>query len=233
VTFADLPPDFAASRDAFHTLAEYVVSPARHRMTGRIGLVATPGGFGTPEFGEGERVRVDGVELVHEHPGSTRRVHLSTLAAAADFLGIPLGPTGVYTPVTALAPDAELAVGAESAAVLAHWYAFATEQLENLRAVHATFAPTPVQLWPEHFDLATDFEGADASSHANYGASAGDELIPEPYLYVGPWDAARRVGALATQPFGAACTRSALVASGDPERAATEFFADAAALLVG
>ena len=69
-----LPPAFGATREALHALAEHVLAPARYRADGHIGLVPTPGGFGTPTFGEGERVRVEGVELVHERPGSTRRV---------------------------------------------------------------------------------------------------------------------------------------------------------------
>ena len=55
------------------------IAPARYRADGHIGLVATPGGFGTPHFGDGERIRVDGSELVHERPGTTRRVPITTL----------------------------------------------------------------------------------------------------------------------------------------------------------
>src|SRR5919204_6187822 len=97
-----LPAAFATTREALHTLAENVTAPARYRVDGHIGLVATPGGFGTPVFGDGERVRVDGIELVHERPGSTQRVAIRTLADAAHFLEIPLGaPTEVYKPATA------------------------------------------------------------------------------------------------------------------------------------
>jgi hypothetical protein len=90
-----------------------------------------------------------------------------------------------------------------------------------------------VQLWPEHFDLSTDFGDAGAGTRANYGASPGDDRIPEPYLYAGPWDVARRTGVFAAHPFGAALTYGELLAAGDPEGAAREFFRDAAALLVG
>ena len=38
-----------------------------------------------------------------------------------------------------------------------------------------------VQLWPEHFDLATTID------EVNYGGSPGDDGHPLPYLYVGPW----------------------------------------------
>ncbi len=38
------------TREALHTIAEHVLAPARYAVTGRIGLRATPGGFGTPPF---------------------------------------------------------------------------------------------------------------------------------------------------------------------------------------
>jgi hypothetical protein len=64
---------FAQTRDALHRLAEDVVSPARVRATGNeIALEATPGGFGTPPFPDGGRVRVEGTELVYEGTGARR-----------------------------------------------------------------------------------------------------------------------------------------------------------------
>ena len=50
VPIADLDA-FIATRASLHTLAEHVLAPARHRVTGRIGLRATEGGFGAPPFG--------------------------------------------------------------------------------------------------------------------------------------------------------------------------------------
>src|SRR5215210_9410657 len=97
-----LPPAFGATQEALHALAEHVLAAARYRVDGHISLVPAPGGFGTPTFGEGERVRIEGIELVHERPGSTRRVPITTLSDAAQFIGIPLGaPTEVYKPATA------------------------------------------------------------------------------------------------------------------------------------
>ena len=44
-----------------------------------------------------------------------------------------------------------------------------------------------MQLWPEHFDIAVEL-GTERDGHrAGFGASPGDELHPEPYLYVVPW----------------------------------------------
>src|SRR4051794_37282747 len=127
-----LPATFAATREGLHALAEHVLAPARYRVDGHIGLVASPGGFGTPTFGEGERVRVDGIELVHERPGSTRRVPITTLGDAAQFVGIPLGaPTEVYKPATACRPDTSLAIDAEAARALAAWIDFAASLLHD------------------------------------------------------------------------------------------------------
>ena len=77
--------------------------------------------------------------------------------------------------------------GADPAAAeaLAEWFAFGWGVLEELRAEAADLelSPSPVQLWPEHFDVGVDF------ASVNYGASPGDEGHDEPYLYVGPWEA--------------------------------------------
>ena len=111
-----LPPAFGATREGLHALAEHVLAPARYRSDGHIGLVPSAGGFGTPTFGDGQRVRVEGVELVHERPGSTRRVPITTLSDAAQFVGVPLGaPTEVYKPATACLSDTALDIEAEAA----------------------------------------------------------------------------------------------------------------------
>jgi hypothetical protein len=230
----ELPPAFAQTRDALHALAEHVIAPARQRVTGRIGLVATSGGFGTPLFGDGERVRVEGTELVHEHPGSARRVAITTLGDAARFVGVEFAAIRrVYEPRTPLVRDEPLRLDTDSALALAAWFAFGTAALEQLGHRYVTLDPTPAQLWPEHFDVACDFGDADAGTRANYGASPGDGEIAEPYLYVGPWDRARRTGALGGYSFGAALTYDELRASGDASARARQFFGDAAALLVG
>ncbi len=229
-----LPASFAATREALHALAEHVLAPARYRVDGHIWLLATPGGFGTPPFGDGERVRVDGIELVHERPGSTQRVAIRTLADAAQFLEVPLGaPTDVYKPATAVSPDTPLEIDGESARALAAWIEFSASLLEEMRERYEAHAPSLVQLWPEHFDIACAFGDEAGGTRANYGASPGDATIGSPYLYIGPWDAARRTGALAMYPFGAAVTYDELAACSDTKEAARRFFNEGAALLVG
>jgi hypothetical protein len=229
-----LPDSFVAARDGMHALAEHVLAPARYRSDGHIGLVPTPGGFGTPTFGDGERVRVDGVELVHERPGTSTRVRITTVGAAAQFVGIPPGaPAEVYEPATPLTPDAPLSVDPEAASVLAAWMALGGSMLDELRETYSAHDPTTATLWPEHFDLACELGDAAAGTRATYGASPGDRAIPQPFLYVGPWEASRRSGKLATQPWGSAMTYDELRAGGDAKGAGTDFFLEGAALLLG
>jgi hypothetical protein len=231
---APLPDSFDAVRDAMHALAEHVLAPARYRADGHIGLVATPGGFGTPTFGDRERVRVDGVELVHERPGTTTRIRITTLGDAAAFVGIPLGaPADVYTPATPRVADAPLAPDPDAALVLAAWIAFGDSLLTELRETYGGHEPTGATLWPEHFDLACELGNAEAGTRANYGASPGDGAIPQPYLYVGPWESSRRTGKLAAYPFGAAITYDELNGAVDSKGAGMDFFLEGAALLLG
>ncbi|HEY5145088.1 MAG TPA: hypothetical protein VII98_16425, partial [Solirubrobacteraceae bacterium] len=69
----DLPPlpsTFAATRASLHRVAELIVAPARVAATGNeIALEPTSGGFGTPPFPGGGRVRVDGDALAVEDAG--------------------------------------------------------------------------------------------------------------------------------------------------------------------
>lgn len=77
---------------------------------------------------------------------------------------------------------------------------------------------------------------ADAGERANYGASPGDATIPEPYLYIGPWevDHARAGGdPFWNQPWGAALRYDELRPAPDPERAAAAFLADGHRRLTG
>jgi hypothetical protein len=104
-----LPPGYAATRERLHELAERVVSPARERANGKIGLRFTRGGFGTPFFGDDEQRRVEGAELVTVAPGGRdeRRdpldVDAAAVAALADVYGFA---TSVLEVLRAELPDA-------------------------------------------------------------------------------------------------------------------------------
>ena len=91
--------------------------------------------------------------------------------------------------------------------------------------------PSLAQLWPEHFDLATDVAATAAGDRANYGASPGDAGHPEPYLYVGPWELAGCDGGYWNEPFGASLPYAALRAAPDARAAALRFFREGRGLL--
>ena len=200
-----LPSTFAPTRDALHAVAEHILAPCRYQATGHIGLRPAYRGFGTPN---GEReVRVEADVLVD----GERRERLSTLRAAAAFLAItPGAPAGVYTPATPLDLDAPLDVDADAAGALGDWYGFCGDLLDAMiGAASADDHPDEVQLWPEHFDIATSLgpEGA----RANYGGSPGDADHAEPYLYIGPWSMQGRDADFWNEPFGASLPYAALL----------------------
>ncbi len=219
---------YVSTREGWHTLAERVLAPARHAATGRIGLRAAPGGFATPEF-DGTTVSVDGTDLVLVAPDGRRREAIGTLGAAAALAGVPDGAdTGVYTATTPSDPAAEITVEPAAASALASWFAFGADVLGNWAAEHPDETPGDIQLWPEHFDLATDL-GPDDARRANYGASPGDGGHQLPYLYVGPWqpddDPFWNAGSYARLGY------AELEAAEDPVARALGFFAEGHDLL--
>ncbi len=176
-----MPARLVETRLALHRLAELVISPARAAATGRIGLRATPGGFGTPPFGDAVQLRVAGKELIVQEGERQRSARITTPAQMAAFVGAEL----LSAPVTDANP---LQVDAEASAFLGEWYAFGDTLLEELRGgADSQLEPSLVQLWPEHFDIAIELGAERLSQRAAYGASPGDELHPEPYIYVAPW----------------------------------------------
>jgi hypothetical protein len=208
------PSDLVRTRKALHAVAERVVSPVRVRATGNeIALEAAPGGFGTPVLPDGGRVRVEGAELVVEDgAGAGRRAPITTLRAA-----------GVLAGLDADLPDDPLSVDAGAAAFLGAFYAFATSALERLRP--AVPDPSPIHLWPEHFDVAIDAGDEGAGRRATYGASPGDEHHDEPYLYVAPWQAPPPSPSWNANGFaGAELGWAQLVGEPDPLAAALRFW---------
>jgi len=192
------------TRLALQAVAEHVLAAALHAANGHIGLRRTVGGFGTPTFtaaGAERQLRVDGTDLVVATNGIEQRRALTTLQAAADLAGVDGGaPADVYTPSTPLDLDRPLGIDAAAAHRLADVYALADEALEELRSIHATEDPAIVQLWPEHFDLATSIGEVD------FGGSPGDAGHELPYLYVGPWtlpEPEPEAGGFWNEPFGA------------------------------
>lgn len=215
-----LPSGFARSREALHRLAEDVIKPAREQTSGEWTLTQTPGGFGTPVFGNDNQVRVDGVDIVVRGAGEERRAPISSLAAAAELIGPGLLPN----PIEGLSTEV-LEVDAAAAEALAAAYAVGKEALKRLvEAAGEGDAPTEPTLWPEHFDIAIEMGDEEADRRANYGLSPGDENHAEPYFYVGPWSARPSGEMWNAQGFpGAEIGYEELAASPDPVALTVEF----------
>lgn len=218
-----LPPDFAATRESLHRLAEDVLKPAREQSSGEWTLIDTPGGFGTPVFGEDDQVRVEGAELVVRERGEERRAPLRSLAAAAMEIGPRLLPDGLDG-----LPESPLAVDAAASEALGAAYAVARPSLEEIRAgAAAGDAPSEPTLWPEHFDLAIEMGEEEAGKRANYGLSPGDDAHSEPYFYAGPWEPLGEgfdAGIWNARGFpGAELGYAELAASADPVALTVEF----------
>ena len=198
------------TRLALQAVAEHVLAAALHQVTGHIGLRQGPGGITTPPFpwpGPAGRsvertIAVVGTDLVVRDGDDERRAPLTTLRAAGELAGItPGAPAEVYTPATPLDLDAVLPIDPTAAGRLEAWYALVGDSLERLRADAvaadpATDAPI-VQLWPEHFDIATSI------GEVNFGGSPGDAGHSLPYLYVGPWTLPPPEGDFWNESFGA------------------------------
>ena len=213
------------TRDSLHRIGTHVLARARFEATGRFGLRATPGGFGTPMFGD-EVLRVAGSALVRERDGhaSAMPLHGATLADLAAFAGVDLSPpfdAGEDTPAVGDV-HARLSVDAAEVARLADWWHLGWLVIDAVASAEPD--AMAIQLWPEHFDAGTSV-AIDESERCNLGTSPGDAFSDEPYLYLGPWSE-RRPGNAAcwNAPFGAVLTRNDAYAAPDPFAAGVEFF---------
>jgi hypothetical protein len=209
---------YTNTRRSLHAIAEHVLSAALHAATGRIGLRAIPGGFGTPWYPKADgrrRVRIDGITLVVEDDERERRAPLMTIRAAAELVGVkPGAPADVYEPTTPLELDRPLAIDASATRLVADWYALTDAALSQLRDELRHDDPAPVQLWPEHLDLATTI------GEVNYGGSPGDDAHPGPYLYVGPFRPPTPDGGFWNEPFGSSIGAAEIA---DPDAASAYF----------
>ncbi|WP_242902239.1 hypothetical protein [Actinomadura terrae] len=173
------------TRRALHGVAELVLAGPQYRESGTIRLRVVQGGFETVRA---PALRVNVTELV----AGDRAIPLNgtTCRELATAAGVEAGgPEGLYGDTSGVGPDDTLGVDGAAAAHIVESFARGQEAL--LR-----FAPAeePV-LWPEHFDLGITVD------EVNYGVSAGDSYLAEPYVYVAPWEP--REGTFWDAPFGA------------------------------
>lgn len=219
----------AGTRSALHVLAAHVLGRRRHEVTGRFGLRATPGGFGTPAFGDPlEVVRISGSALVHEVGTESAAVAISgsSLRRLAEFAGTDLDhPFSAGTDTPAVGdPDVPIELEDTTVAFLADWYALGWVVMDRvLDALADDAAPATIQLWPEHFDAGTSV-GVPGGGRMNLGFSPGDALQSQPYAYVGPWGPERPGDpAYWNAPFGAVLAASDILAAKDPVARSVDF----------
>ena len=179
--------EYTRTRRSLHGVAELLMAGPQYRRSGTIRLAPSPAGFATVAE-PAAAVHADTFVVDGAPVGTLRSVGYAELARTA---GLAVGrPEGVYRVGSAAEPQDRIHVDAEHAATIAH--AFETGRRALLPVAPAE---QPV-LWPEHFDLAITVD------RINFGVSPGDELIPEPYAYVGPHEHVS--GPFWNQPFGAA-----------------------------
>lgn len=185
-----LPAGFDETRRSLHQLAFFAVAPKRYAATGKLGLRYTRGGFGTPFFGDGEQVRIEGGVLIRQQGTRAAATQPANLIEACRFLGIEYEESwfgDFHDPLPPIDPASPLVVGTAAAVAVGDWFGFATLVLEQARRTPDAEEVSRVQLWPEHFDPAFEMGSSDEGRRASYGASPGDDAHPEPYLYVAAW----------------------------------------------
>ncbi len=231
-----LPSEFAETRDALHQIAFFALSPAQYRAVGRMGLRATPGGFGTQHFDEVVD-RVEGTLLVQEKGETVASATITTVRDAARFFGGEFQVdwfTDFRDPLEPFDPDRPVHVTESASMALARWFGFAFDTLGSLGGGRRESEQvSEVQLWPEHFDPALEMGESGSGQRASYGCSPGDRNHPHPYLYVAAWgEIDRGVRYWNDGGFnGASFGYDDLRATSDPAATALEFFEEGYRLL--
>lgn len=186
-----------ATRRSLHGVAESLLGGHQWRTAGTIRLRVSPAGFRTgPLDAEGAYLAVEGTDLVVSDGSAQRRIPLQgRLCELAELAGISFGPPEVYTSTAGSAASDRVRVEARSATLITQALELGDQALRTFSASRLPAGAEVPVLWPEHFDLGITID------EINYGVSAGDDTIPEPYAYVGPWKPRR--GPFWDQPFGA------------------------------
>ena len=227
------PEQYDLTRESLHRVAVHIVARAREQAVGRFGLRVLPGGFGTPEFGDGPlRVRVgDGVLFVEDTGSGGARsralpINGHSLADLAQVAGVSLDlPLSVGHDTPPLGDvDEPLTCDLAAMRAVADWWTLSARAIDQVVGhLPAEAQPTVAQLWPEHFDLGLDV--GVGGIRLNLGGSPGDAFHAGPYLYVGPWTADRPGDATYWNvSFGALVGSDELGSGDDALDAAVTFF---------
>lgn len=226
-----LPPTYATDGADVRRLATHVLARARFQAVGRIGLVPTPDGIGTPAFGaDATVVRLTPATLVVERAGDVRTTPLAgaTLRSLAAAAGADLAAelsVGADTPELGEV-DEPLAIDPASIRAIGTWQALGWAAIDAVvGGLGPDATPARTQLWPEHFDAGTSVAlGPADGDRTNLGAANGDAWSAEPYLYVAPWGPQRPGDAAYwNAPFGAALGLADLATAADPLAAGVAF----------
>ena len=232
-----LPDDWGAQRTTLQHIATHVLGQSRSRHDGLFDLTPLPGGFGTPPVGEQrERIRLVGGSLFIERVSGD---NVRELTATTEVVTVAASSIAELCRAIGFEPDPDFWVGGDtpplgdpaemlildslSAQLLGEWYLIGQRAIDEIVASVPDAQASVGRLWPEHFDYGIDL-AARPGVRCNLGAAAGDGFSDEPYLYVGPWDAARPGSAdYWNAPFGAVLGYGELDAAADPLGRAIEF----------
>jgi len=194
-------PDLLRTRRVLHGIAEHVLAAHEFRVIRRIALRVRPHGFATFDLPPG--TEPPGLELVEAtlvtRPGEPgvplAGQPLGELAAA---LGVTFGlpDDAPYRAASGCRPDDPAVLEPSALQRLLTAWRDGDAALRRLASRDRPQDPPEPVLWPEHFDVGL------ALDQVNYGVSPGDDFLPVPYAYVGPWQ--RRRGDFWNAPFGAA-----------------------------
>ena len=222
-----VPAGYPEARNAFHRLAYAIVAETRRCANTKFGLRYTRGGFGTPFFGDDQQVRVQDGLLIVQQGASVRHSAITSLRAAAEFVGVQPGTAAAEHDSPPLGDvDSDLETTSETGAFLGDWFGFSWAVLEELRVTPGAVDAERTQLWPGHLDPAAAIGSAELGQRATYGCSPGDDAHDEPYLYVGAWGDVDRADPYwnETSFNGASLPYAALVGTDNAVQTALDFF---------
>jgi hypothetical protein len=171
---------------------------------------------------------VAGLTLVREVAGTSTHIPIvgSTLRDLAVFADVDLDTDFSGGDDAPPLGDVDLLIDADAdvAEVIADWYDVGWRVLDGVTTgLPAEAAPATIQLWPEHFDAATNV-GLASGDRVNLGFSPGDAFEAGPYAYVGPWSSQRPGDpSFWNAPFGAVLRWSEAHASAQPIEACSAF----------